>query len=103
MIQLMSLEKQVTVATPPTLLVHTQEDQTVPVENSILFFQALTKAHVPAEMYLYEHGGHGMGMRPDLGTTTEWPARAAEWLRNRGLLNLAKPYGPAPVAPAKKP
>ncbi len=90
LLQLMSVEKQVTSATPPTLLIHTQEDQTVPVENSIRFFQALTKAKVPAEMYLFEHGSHGMGMKPEFGTASDWPARAAEWLRNRGLLTTVK-------------
>jgi len=85
-VTLMSLEKQVTPATPPTLLIHTQEDTAVPVENSILFYQALTKAKVPAEMYLFEHGGHGMGMREGLGTSSLWPRRAEEWLRDRGLL-----------------
>ena len=58
----------------------------VPVENSLLFFQALTRAKVPAEMYVFEHGGHGMGMRAGLGTASEWPKRAEEWLRTRGLL-----------------
>lgn len=86
---LMSLERQVTPATPPTLLIHTQEDPVVPVENSILFYQALTRNKVPAEMYLFEHGAHGMGMRPGLGTTSEWPKRAEEWLRARGLLDPA--------------
>jgi acetyl esterase/lipase len=90
LLQLMSLEKQVTAATPPTLLIHTQEDRGVPVENSILFFQALTRAKVPAEMYLFEHGSHGMGMRDGLGTASDWPKRAAEWLRNRGLLTAVK-------------
>jgi dipeptidyl aminopeptidase/acylaminoacyl peptidase len=85
----MSLEKQVSAATPPTLLIHTQEDTAVPVENSILFYQALTKAKVPAEMYLFEHGGHGMGMREGLGTSSLWPRRAEEWLRGRGLLTAA--------------
>jgi acetyl esterase/lipase len=89
-LELMSLEKQVTPATPPTLLIHTQADQAVPVENSILFYQALTKAKVPAEMYLFEHGGHGMGMREGLGTSSLWPRRAEEWLRDRGLLTQAK-------------
>jgi len=84
------MEKQVTAATPPTLLIHTQADQSVPVENSILFYQALTRAKVPAEMYLFEHGGHGMGMKDGLGTSSDWPARAAEWLRNRGLLTAVK-------------
>jgi acetyl esterase/lipase len=86
---LMSLEKQVTANTPPTLLIHTQEDTAVPVENSILFYQALTKARVPAEMYLFEHGGHGMGMRDGLGTSSLWPRRAEEWLRDRGLLKVS--------------
>jgi acetyl esterase/lipase len=89
-VQLMSVEKQVTSATPPTLLIHTQADQAVPVENSILFYQALTKAHVPAEMYLFEHGGHGMGMKAGLGTSSGWPRRAEEWLKDRGLLDPAK-------------
>ena len=89
LVQLLSVEKQVTAATPPTLLIHTQADQSVPVENSILFYQALTKAHVPAEMYLFEHGAHGMGMKAGLGTASDWPRRAEEWLRGRGLLDAA--------------
>jgi len=90
LLNLASMEKQVTAATPPTLLIHTQEDQSVPVENSILFYQALTRAKVPAEMYLFEHGSHGMGMKAEFGTASDWPARAAEWLRNRGLLTAVK-------------
>jgi len=90
LLQLMSLEKQVTAATPPTLLIHTQEDQAVPVENSILFFQALTRAKVPAELYAFEHGSHGMGMKAEFGTASDWPKRAEEWFRNRGLLETVK-------------
>lgn len=86
LVQLMSVENQVSAATPPTLLIHTQADQAVPVENSILFYRALTRAKVPAEMYLFEHGGHGMGMRSGLGTASEWSRRAEEWLRERKLL-----------------
>lgn len=90
LLELASLEKQVTKATPPTLLIHTQEDKTVPVENSLLFYQALTRAGVPAELYALEKGGHGMGMRAGLGTSSEWPKRAEEWLSSRGLLDKAK-------------
>jgi acetyl esterase/lipase len=82
----MSVETRVGPATPPTLLVHSQDDGLVPVENSILFFQALTRAHVPAEMYLFEHGGHGIGMRTGQGTVSQWPKRAEEWLRARKLV-----------------
>ncbi|AOS44249.1 Acetylxylan esterase precursor [Lacunisphaera limnophila] len=83
---LASLELQVTAATPPTLLIHTQEDKSVPIENSIRFFQALTRAGVPAEFYAFERGSHGMGLKPDFGTASDWPDRAEEWLRARGLL-----------------
>ena len=97
LLKLASLEKQVTAATPPTLLIHTQEDQTVPVENSIVFYQALTRAHVPAEMYLFEHGSHGMGMKAEFGTASDWSKRAEEWLRSRGLLTAVNP-DPAPAS-----
>lgn len=86
LVRLMSVERQVTADTPPTLLIHSQDDGLVPVENSILFYQALTRAHVPAEMYLFEHGGHGMGMRLGQGTASDWPRRAEEWLRGRRLI-----------------
>jgi acetyl esterase/lipase len=90
MLALASLENQVTAATPPTLLIHTQEDQSVPIENSIRFFQALTRAKVPAEFYAFEHGSHGMGMKAEFGTASDWPKRAEEWFRNRGLLERVK-------------
>jgi len=89
-VELMSVARQVTAHTPPTLLIHTQADAAVPVENSILLYQALTRAKVPAEMYLFEHGEHGMGMRPNLGTASAWPRRAEEWLQARGLLDRAR-------------
>lgn len=89
--QLMSPELQVTVRTPPTLLIHTQEDNVVPIENSLLFFRALTAAGVPAEFYAFEHGPHGIGMTAGHGTASNWPSRAEEWLRARGLLDAINP------------
>ena len=85
-VQLMSVEKQVSAATPPTLLIHSQDDGLVPADNSILYFQALTRAKVPAEMFIFEHGGHGMAMRTGNGTATYWTRRAEEWLRDRKLI-----------------
>ena len=76
-----SLELQVTKATSPTFLVHSSEDHSVPVDNSLAFYKALRAAAVPAEMHVYEKGPHGFGLRKDLGTTSEWPKRLAEWLR----------------------
>jgi acetyl esterase/lipase len=80
LIQRMSLENAVTKDTSPTFLVHTFEDTAVPLENSLLFYQALRRAGVPAELHLYEKGPHGFGLRPGLGPTSEWPKRFAEWL-----------------------
>lgn len=57
-----SNELQVTKATPPTFLVHAKDDKTVIVQNSERFYEALLKNKVPADIYLYEKGGHGFGM-----------------------------------------
>lgn len=89
LLTLLSVDQQVTPATPPTLLLHTQFDKTVPVDNSLLYLQALTRAGVPAELYVFEQGGHGIGMREGLGNASAWPRRAEDWLRQRGLLNPA--------------
>lgn len=61
----------------------------MPVQNSLLYFDALTRAGVPAELHVFEQGGHGIGMRDGLGTASDWPKRAEEWLRQRGLLTPA--------------
>jgi acetyl esterase/lipase len=82
----LSAELQVTAQTPPAFLFSTSEDATVPVENSVLFYQALHKAGVPAELHIFEKGPHGVGLDlkdPALG---EWPTLLANWLRSRGLL-----------------
>jgi len=81
-----SLELHVTSATPPAFLVHTADDRSVPVENSLLFYRALRTAGVPAELHLYERGGHGFGMKRDLGPTSLWPERLADWMRLHGLV-----------------
>jgi acetyl esterase/lipase len=86
-VELMSNELQVTAQTPPTFLFHTTTDATVPVENSVLFYLALRKAGVPAELHVYERGPHGVGLAQTDETLSTWPARLADWLRGRGLLN----------------
>jgi acetyl esterase/lipase len=82
----LSLELHVSSETPPAFIVHTQEDQSVPVENSLAFYQALRSANVPVEMHLYEKGPHGFGMHQGLGPTSEWPKRCEEWMRSHGWL-----------------
>jgi acetyl esterase/lipase len=77
----LSPELQVTKETPPAFLVSTEEDKTVPFQNSVMFFEALKRAGVPAEIHIFEKGPHGFGMRTDLGATSGWPQRCADWLR----------------------
>ncbi len=89
LVETMSSELAVTPETPPTFLFHTTTDATVPVENSILFYLALRKAGVPAEMHIYERGPHGVGLAPTDEALSSWPQRLADWLRVRGLLNSA--------------
>jgi acetyl esterase/lipase len=83
----LSNELQVTAQTPPTFLFHTSADTTVPPENSVLFYMALRKAGVPAEMHIYERGPHGVGLAQTDEALSSWPSRLAAWLRGRGLLN----------------
>ncbi len=84
--RLLSSELQVTKRTPPTFLVHSNEDSGVPPENSVLFYLALRKAGVPAEMHIYEKGPHGFGLGSLDAVLSSWPARLADWFRGRGLL-----------------
>ena len=87
-------ETQVTKDTPPTFLVHTKEDKGVPPENSMQFYEALTKHKVPAEIHLYEKGRHGLGLALKEGDRdlpfASWPDRCLTWMKGRGLLNDKK-------------
>ncbi len=58
-----STQNYVSATTPPTFLVHANNDTAVPVKNSILFNEALVKFKVPAEMHIYQTGGHGFGLK----------------------------------------
>jgi acetyl esterase/lipase len=82
----LSLDARVTPDTPPAFLVHGGTDASVPPENSALFYLALRKAGVPAELHLYREGAHGIGLEAHHGPISGWPARCAEWLRARNLL-----------------
>jgi acetyl esterase/lipase len=82
----LSNELQVTPETPPTFLFHTDADDGVPAENSVLFYQALRKNHVPAELHILERGPHGVGLAQKDATLAIWPTLLANWFRTRGLL-----------------
>jgi len=80
-----SNELQVTVTTPPAFLVSTYDDH-VKAENSMLYFKALRAVDVPAELHIYEVGGHGYGISPTGNPVSTWHLRMAEWMKQRELL-----------------
>jgi len=86
LVEELSNELHVTSRTPPTFLFHTNEDKSVPAENSVLFYLALRKAGVPAEMHIFEHGPHGVGLALGDPVLSMWPALLTNWFRERGLL-----------------
>jgi len=80
LIEELSSESQVTARTPPTFLFHTGEDTVVPVENSLLFYSALRKHKVPAELHVYQKGVHGVGLAQKDPVLTTWKERLRDWL-----------------------
>lgn len=79
-IRYFSNEEQVSTKTPPCFLVHASDDNVVIPDNSILFYQALVKHQIPAEMHIYQGGGHGFGLN-NTATTDQWFDRCLNWLR----------------------
>jgi acetyl esterase/lipase len=86
LVQRFSNELQVTTNTPPVFLFCATDDAVVKVDNSLRFYNAARAAHVPAELHLFEKGGHGFGLRVNNRAGSSWPPLAESWLRERGLL-----------------
>lgn len=76
-----SMQHQASADTPPTFLLHAQDDEAVPVGNSLLFHRALLQAGVPTQMHIFPRGGHGFGVRGTVGlTVAAWPRLALDWI-----------------------
>jgi len=84
-LELYSNEKQVTANTPPTFLVQAADDNVVPVQNSLLFFDALLNAKVKAEMHIFQAGGHGFGLN-NPKSKDKWFNWCKNWLDENGFL-----------------
>jgi acetyl esterase/lipase len=70
----------VSAQTPPTMLVHAADDTTVPVENSLMMYQALLNARVRGELHVFANGGHGFGLRGVAGrNVAAWPTLVQNW------------------------
>ena len=89
LVKLLSNELQVTTNTPPCFLWTTFEDKTVPMENSLLFAEALRKNHVPFDLHIYQKGGHGMGLKDKtpFANPHPWAGDCLFWLKQQGFVN----------------
>ncbi|HEX3009716.1 MAG TPA: alpha/beta hydrolase [Bacteroidales bacterium] len=80
-----SNELQINKDTPPAFLVHSSDDTVVPVLNSINYFQGLQKNKIPAELHIFQKGGHGYGLGRTNGTEAGWPALCLTWMKAAGF------------------
>jgi len=87
MVEEYSNELHVTPETPPTFLVLADDDKAVPPRNSVEFYLALKKNNVPAEMHIFQEGGHGFGMTKKNLPVDEWPDLFYNWLKAMKFVN----------------
>jgi acetyl esterase/lipase len=80
-----SNELQITADTPPAFLVHSADDNAVPVMNSIGYFRGLQKNKIPVELHIFQKGGHGYGLSPNGGTESSWPDLCIKWMKQMGI------------------
>ena len=72
--------------TPPTFLLQAENAQIDPVHECLVYYTALAKAGVPAEMHLYAEGGHAFGLRSTDKQITHWPGLVEAWLASIGMI-----------------
>ena len=85
LVDLYSNENQITPNTPPTFIVHAEDDGVVPVQNSLMFYGSLLKNKVKAEMHIFQAGGHGFGLN-NPKSKDKWFDWCKEWLVGNGFL-----------------
>jgi acetyl esterase/lipase len=80
-----SNELQVNENTPPAFMVHSADDKTVPVKNSIVYYEQLVKYGIPSELHIFQKGGHGYGLAGNRETQSAWPELCIRWLKASGF------------------
>ena len=78
-------ELHVTPKTPPTFLLHAEDDNVDGVSNTLSYYEALKNAHVPVELHLYAEGRHAFGLRPTKFPITAWPKLVETWMQTIGM------------------
>ena len=86
MVEYFSNELQVKADTPPTILIHSDDDSVVLVENSVNYYLALRKFKIPAALHIWEDGGHGYGLAKNEGSVKDWPDICHKWMIQRKLI-----------------
>jgi len=79
-------EVPVSSQTPPTFLLHNEDDHIDSVYDSLAYYIALQKAGVPVELHSYAQGGHAFGLRPTKLPVTRWPQLVETWLATIGMI-----------------
>ncbi|MDP9959316.1 alpha/beta hydrolase [Chryseobacterium lathyri] len=79
-----SMQNRVTEKTPPTMLIHAQNDKTVPVMNSILYYQAMIKNKVKGALFIFPEGEHKIGIMNKTELTDNWKKLCSDWLKTTG-------------------
>jgi acetyl esterase/lipase len=87
LIEYLSTELHVSDSTPPTFLFHTHADETVPAENSVLYYMELKRYHIPAELHIFQEGKHGAGLAHTDPVLSEWTELLEKWLIMQGVIN----------------
>lgn len=90
MIDKYSTEKQVSAFTPPTFMVHAQNDSSVKLQNSLLFYNALIDNNISASLHVFPQGGHGIKLSDNPGSTTLWLPLLELWMQEQGLTEPVK-------------
>ncbi|MDP9888039.1 alpha/beta hydrolase [Pseudarthrobacter enclensis] len=93
----LSAELNVTPLTPPAFLWHTADDAAVPVSNSLNYARALFAAGVPAELHVFPHGRHGLGLATGEPGPQQWTSLCAAWLQRAGWTHTAAASAASPV------
>ena len=71
---------------PPHFILHAEDDDVVPVSNALLLRGALKAKGIAVETHLFEHGGHGFGLRKAIGKPVAvWPELWRAWARSVGF------------------
>lgn len=80
LVEYYSNEKQVNESTPPAILIHSADDKSVPVQNSLDYYNAIRQYDEKSELHVYPYGGHGYSLAIGKGHLSTWPDRVIEWI-----------------------